>query len=241
MNLLEVRTQARKESGRYDLINEDGTDNGFDFHLQQGQKWLDRKILHQKSAGRVFRLLEVGEYFVSFPLCRAIKEVWVATATARTQLEKMTIQDFRVAYPNQWGDVGTGTPLYYTPAFLRAVPETESVASANFDAIVGYTDIMVGKNYEYNGVLLAPRVDQQFHVEVWGYFYTEKLESDTDENYWSVEHPDILIMGALRQLEVFNRNTQGRVDWEGAIDQMLFDIDKDMVEEETSEIDAMEG
>jgi len=241
MNLLEVRTQARALSGRFDLINEDGSDNGFDFHLNQGMKWLDRKVFHQKSAGRVFRLIEADGYFVSFPYCRSIKEVWVATTTTRTQLEKMTIQDFRVAYPEPWGAVGTGTPLYYTPAYLRSVPETNAETVGGMDAIVGYTDIMVGDNYEYNGVLLAPKADQQLHVEVWGYFYTEPLLAETDQNYWSVQHPDILIMGALRQVEVFYRNTQGRLDWENAINEMLFDVDKDMVEEGISEVDQMEG
>ena len=65
--------------------------------------------------------------------------------------------------------------------------------------------------------------------------------AETAENYWSVQHPDILIMGALRQLEVFNRNTQGRLDWEGAVDIMLSDVDKDMVEEDITEADQMKG
>ena len=239
MNLKEVRLQARELSGRFDLINEDGTDNGFDFHLNEGMRYLDRIYLHSKTPARHFVTLESGDYYATFTLCRAIKEVWVATTTARTQLEKMDIQDFRASYPAPWNLVGSGTPLYYTPALLRKVPK--DVQIQNMGGFIGYADVMIGDSHDYNGVLIAPKANAQLHMEVIGYFYTEALVNDTDENYWTSQHPSTLIMGAMRQIEVFNRNSEGRLDWERAIALQLDGVDKDVVEEELSEVDNMEG
>jgi len=242
MNLLEVREQFRIESGRHDLVNEDGSDNGADFHINQGMKWLDRLVDQQKTAGRVFKLAQPGDYYVTFQYARAIQEVWAATANdGRWQLTKQTIQDFRAGYPTMWNALDRGTPLYYTPAFLRHVPETERIAIEDFEAIIGFSDIMIGENYEYNGVLFVAPPEVETQIEVWGKFYTMPMLEDTHKNYWSVQHPDVLIMGAFRQLEIFSRNRQGRLDWERAIKEQLLGVEKDTVEEEIAEVDQMEG
>jgi len=78
-------------------------------------------------------------------------------------------------------------------------------------------------------------------IEVWGKFYTEPLQSEDDMNYWSVNHPDALIMAGLRQAEVFNRNTQGLNDYNNAIDDMLVGLDRDVVQQEIANVDQMEG
>jgi hypothetical protein len=238
MNLLEVRQQFRTLSGRFDLVGSLGEDQGANFFLNSGMKWLDRKIIHKKSAGRFFKVVSAGDYFATFKYCQSIKEVWMGTTTTRTQLTKKTIEDFRISYPEPWNLIDEDTPLYYTPAYLRAVPETNMLG---MDSMIGYADVMIGANYEYNGILFAPKADQQMTLEVWGYFYTIPMSADTDENYWTVNHPDILIAAGLRQVEIFNRNSQGRLDWESTINEMLMDIDRDIVEEEISEIDQMEG
>lgn len=244
MNRLEIRQQFRTLSGRFDLVNSDGTNNGADFFIDTGQKWLDRKFDHEKSVGRVFRVAESGSYAVTFQLARAIEEVWAATADdGRWQLEKLSIQDFRDAYSDIPSDIDQGAPQYYTPAFLRGVPETgsDTIASYILDAYSGFADIMTGDNYDWNGILWMPPCKEETLIEVWGRFYVEPLDSEDAENYWSVNHPDILVMAALRQIEVFNRNTQGRQDWERAIIDMITDIDKDVVQQELAEVDAMEG
>lgn len=242
MNRLQIRQQFRQMSGRFDLVNEDGSNNGADFYIDSGMKWLDRRVETKKSPGRVFRVVPSGTYAVTFPYCRAIKEVWAATGRGRWQLELKPIQDIRAqcSGPETPWPSG-GDPLYYAPAFLRAVTETDRTAVADFESAVGYTDIMVGENYEYNGVIFIPSTGDDTLIEVWGYFYTQPMEADGDQNYWSVVHPDILVMAALRQVEVFNRNTQGRQDWESAITDMLADIDKDEVEQDITGADQMEG
>lgn len=243
MDLLEIRTQFVKESGRSDLANPGGSDNGANFYINSGMKYLDRKIDMPKSVGRVFRIVPIGTYNVVFTLCRAINEVWASSATtmSRWQLEKKSIQDFRAGYASMWSQISNGLPLHYTPAFFRVIPTIEKLGMNNFEGIIGFADVMLSKSHEYNGVLFAPPTDSELQIEVWGKFYTDPMVDETDENYWSMIHPDLLVAAACRQLEVFSRNRQGREDWEAAIDQMLLDIDKDTVDEDLSEVDQMEG
>jgi len=44
MNLLEIRKQFRTTSGRYDLVNDDYSDNGANHFINEGVKWLDSKV-----------------------------------------------------------------------------------------------------------------------------------------------------------------------------------------------------
>ncbi len=243
MNLLEIRQQFRTLSGRNDLVTAAGVDNGADFFINAGMKWLDiQGFQTKKSVGRVFRIAAIGDFAVTFPYCRAIKEVWAATtADGRWQLYKKDVQDFRETYYNVPSAITNGIVTHYTPAYLRAVPKTESTLLSDFDAIVGYADVMAGENYEFNGIIFMPPPSVETMIEVWGKFYTEPLEDDGDNNYWSVVHPSILIAAALREVEVFNRNTQGVNDMTNTILDKLSGIDQDAVDEDLSEADQMEG
>jgi hypothetical protein len=74
-----------------------------------------------------------------------------------------------------------------------------------------------------------------------GLFYSAELVNDTDENYWSVAHPMLLYMAAMRQVEVVNRNTQGVRDWENSIMADVKTLGFDLVEEHIAEASEMEG
>ena len=93
MNLLQIRTKFRELSGRFDLVNSDFSDNGADFFINEGRKFLDRLIKTQKSYASCFRFIEVGKFSAQFPYCRAIKEVWVMSTSARWQLKKVSLQN----------------------------------------------------------------------------------------------------------------------------------------------------
>jgi len=53
-------------------------------------------------------------------------------------------------------------------------------------------------------------------------------------------HPDVLIMAAMRHVEIVNRNTQGVRDWDGSIAAAVIGIGKDLVEEEIAEVTQIE-
>ena len=240
MNLLQIRKKFRELSGRFDLVNPDYTDNGADFFLNEGRKYLDRLQETQKSWGTYPVLLAIGEYLVKFPYCRSIKEVWVATTTAQWQLEKKTIQDIQASYGQGLiSDLTAGVPLYYSPCISRYIPEDATPAA--LAVFAPYIEIPTGLTGEYNAVLMNIPTDTAMVVSVKGLFYSMELVNDIDKNYWSEVHPLLLYMAAMRAVEVTNRSTQGVNDWTSAINTEVTQLGMDLVDEVISEKDQMEG
>lgn len=230
MNLLQLRTQFRTISGRFDLVNADGSDNGADFYINEGRKYLDRSDETQKSWASCFRFVEIGGFSVTFPHCRAIKEVWAMSTTARWQLEKKNLQDLIAGYMTGLPSSRTsGTPLYYSPCLTRYIPEDALVA--DIESFVGWVDVPAGGAHEYNAILINVPADERISLDVKGLYYSMELVDETDTNFWSGAHPMTLIMAAMRQLEIINRNTQGVNDWSSAIAVDMAQLGMDLVEE----------
>ena len=235
MNLLQERTLFRNLSGRFDLVNDDFSDNGADFFINEGRKFLDRLDETQKSWASCFRFIEVGRYSASIQHSRAIKEVWAATTTARWQLEKKDLQDLITEYLAGEPSVrNPGTPLYYSPTVTRYIPE-DAVAE-DFESFLQWVEIPSGNAHAYNTILLNVPTDVKIVVEVKGLFYSHELVEDTDENYWSAIHPLLLYMAAMRYVEVTNRNTQGVNDWTNSILVDMKALGMDLVEELIAEV-----
>ena len=239
MNLLQLRTKFREISGRFDLVNEDFSDNGADFYINEGRKFLDRLDETSKSWASCFRFVEIDHYAVSIPQCRAIKEVWAATTSARWQLKKKTLQDLTAEYLTTLPSGRTsGSPAYYSPQITRYIPD--EVQNQSFEGFLGYIDIPSGDVSEYNTILLNVPVSERTLIEVRGLFYSAELSADTDTNSWSVNHPLLLISAAMRYVEVVNRNTQGVNDWTNAILVDMKQIGMDLVEELIAEVTQIE-
>jgi len=240
MNLLQLRAKLRELSGRFDLVNDDFSDNGADFYIYEGQKHLDRMNETQKSWASCFRFIGIGKFAVQFPYCRAVKEVWAASTSARWQLEKKNLQDLITGYLTGLpSGRNTGTPLYYSPGITRYIPENASVE--DFESFVGWVDIPAGNAHEYNTVIVNVPAEEKLSIEVKGLFYTAQMVNDEDENHWSVAHPMLLIMATQRMMEVTNRNTQGVNDWDNSIREYNNGLGMDLVEELISETNQMEG
>ena len=240
MNFLQMRLKFRELSGRFDLVDPAGVDLGAGFFLNEGRKFLDRLDETQKSWGSAFRFLEIGRNGVQFPYCRAIKEVWVGSTTARWRLEKKDLQDLIEGYlldsPNLRSN---GTPEYYSPCISRIVPENAPAGS--FEAFAGWVDVSSGNAHDFNAILVNVPTDTKLTVIINGLFYSAELVNDTDENHWSATHPLLLYMAAMRAIEVTNRNTQGVQDWEHAIGTDMKALGSDLVEEISGEVSEMEG
>jgi hypothetical protein len=242
MNLIQIREKFRTLSGRFDLVGATPTfiDNGANFFINEGRKYLDRLDETQKSWGQYFRLLAIGQYSTTFPYCRALKEIWAATSTERWQLEKMDLQDLISGYLTNLPSARTpGTPLYYAPCISRYVPEDAAVGT--LEAFSGFVDIPSGDAHNYNAIILDVPVDVQTMLDMRGLFYSMELVDDTDKNYWSEVHPSLLIQAAMREVEIFNRNTQGVNDWSSAIAAQMTQLGYDLVEELIAEVTEMEG
>jgi hypothetical protein len=248
MNLLEIRTWFAKESGRYDLVVDATSylDNGANNYINAGVRMLDRMQTTQFTMGHNWQQALVGIYHVVFSkpywYCRAVKNVFATRVsdTARAELEKKELKEIKeMHFQYLAGDAETGTPLYYAPGVFRLAPERDQVIG-DIDVPANYLDYIGESSWDYNGILFYPPCDETYAIETWGYFYTDPLVDDTDVNWWTSNHPELVVMAAQMILEKFMRNTEGVKDWLGAIKMELDGIDKDLVEED-SNYNQMEG
>jgi hypothetical protein len=242
MSLVAVREQLVKITGRYDLVvdSTDWADNGADFYINAGQKWLDRLETFKKSYSRVFEQVTASDWYVIFQSCRAIKEVWISDAEGnKWKLEKVDFDILRAAYSEDPANLDVGDPVYYAPIFLRRSPETGGTVTIDYFGATEYTEAV--DHFEYNGLVFLPPAEGTYTVEIHGLFYQPTLSDDDDENYWTEVNPLVLVMAAARAIEVAYRNTEGTKDWEAAIKSELFGLGVDLVEEEVGEVSEMEG
>ena len=241
MNLLQIRKKFRDLSGRHDLVNEDGSDRGADFFLNEGRKFLDRLDETQKSWASYYVLAAVDSFIIRFPYCRAVKEVWIATdPEGRWQLEKKSLQDLTAGYlSGMLATRNNGTPLYYAPGITRYIPG--NIPIADMGDLNGFVEVPSDNNYEYNCILLNVPTEKQLLVDVRGLFYSDELVNDTDENYWSAVHPMMLYMSAMRQMEIIQRNPTGVANWTTSIAQEMQQLGKDLVDEIVAGVSQMEG
>jgi len=237
MNFKEVRLQFRELSGRFEFCDDDGTDHGANFYITSGQKHLDRLSDIHKSRAIYYKGLAIGSWYVQLSNCRSIKEVWCASTTARWRLEKANFKDLINSYFYQRIALSdAGTPTYYCPITTR----TNMPLSSPMEDFSDYLDIVESSD-SYNTLIYGPANSEIVILEVHGNFYNTELSDDEDENFWTINYPDILIMSALRKLEVFNRNSQGVNDWDRAIASELMTLNYDLVDEQSAEADQMEG
>ena len=224
MNLEELRALFITRSGRFDLVDEDGKDSGANFFIQAGTRVLDRMSQHLKSTATAFGAVEIGAFKHVFTRCRAIKEVWISDTSTRTKLELCSPTEFYQYFNGIKNNLDVGRPAYYTPINLRA---TDIKA---FESLGQFLQYVRPDDDTYNGIVFNP-ADGNYVIEIIGLFSSRELSCDLDENFWSVNFPDLLIMAALYKLEVFHRNTAGANDWLAGITSELTMIEMDMVEQ----------
>jgi hypothetical protein len=241
MNLLEIRTQFIKLSGRYDLVVDSTSyaDNGANFFINEGIHFLERLVEVPEASARLFFPLAADEYSITFQhKCRTIREVWINSAEERFELEKVPLRDLKAFFADAIGDLETGEPRFFALASLRALETTAKDSLATFlDKTWEETD----KKYDYRGIILAPPSDGNYVVEINGLFKQANLSADDDENFWTIEEPHLTIRAALFKLESTMRGASNAKAWLESIRIDCMEIDKDIVTEQTSDIDQMEG
>lgn len=249
MNLLQLRTQFVKISGRYDLVNPTTfADAGADFYIQQGQRSLERRMNITPTQGKYYVDLSVGDYLVKFQNCRAIYSVWIMNSESRTEVVKIEDYDLRAIH-QQWvenmystplSSMDSGRPTYYYPTNLRRVPESED-GTGDSATLSSYLDTDSPYDTSYTGIILLPKCDEAYGLEIQGLFYSPILSSNTDSNYWSANHPTLLIWAALRELEIMFRGSKSASSWESFIESEIVNIDKDMIEEKINSTHELRG
>lgn len=252
MSLLSVREKFAELSGRHDLVVDfagaDYSDSGADWHLNTGQRMLDRKASFLKVYSWCKKDIAIGDYSMTFRYAAAIKEVWIMGVTQeKVQLAKKSHNWMREEYGEAYADETSGTPAYYCPTIIGLSPDQSGLTAAG--GASPYTDeftydseeLMFGDHWLYNGVLFLPPSEAVLTVSVLGRFKSKPLSADADKTFWTEVHPDILISAGMWSLERFYRNREGVLDHMLTINDALMDLDKDVVEQEAQDLDEMEG
>lgn len=228
-NLLDIRAQFVKLSGREDLASQTAipydTDAGADWFINAGSRWLDGQQEQQKSIRLHEESLVAGEYQANILNLRAAIRVWAMdSASQSTELRKKDL-DWMVENYADLGATGRGSPAYWAPFVSSHSPQ----------------QIGLGQAVEYESVIFMPPTDQATTLRIYGLFYSAWLAVNTDENYWSVRQPHLLTLASLMILEGAYRNSAGYKDWRNQIEEHLIGIDKDMVEHVEPHFIRMEG
>jgi len=237
MNLLEVRTQFVKISGRYDLITDTTSwaDNGADFFLQAGQNLIEKLSGDlPESEGRLWDTITSGTYYVGFQKrCRMIFDVWANNDENRIELKRKSWKDLKAMYTSTLANTDTGCPVYYCPAKLREIDATDQGATGEF---FNYT---LTNSKDFRGIVIMPPVDSSYDIEIYGKFLQSVLSSDDDENFWTITYPEILIRAAIYQTELSYRGRGAVAKLYEALLLDLIEIDKDTIEESSHEFNTI--
>lgn len=236
MEIKELSEILIKESGRYDLQNADGTDNGLLRYLNSGQRMLDRKANILQSSARNYTAVDEGAYYLTIPECRIVETVWLLDQpmgedATRIPLTELPWDNLQMRFPKVASNNTLGKPLFYARGSFRSAPSNELNIAENMNSFAGFDDTFVDDGYDVNGIFFGPPSDAQYGFQIVGKFYTKSIDAKTTSTMWSVLHPELLIMAARFWMEVMNRNTEGRRDWESVINDQLVDLDKDKVEQ----------
>jgi len=237
MNLGEIRQKFVEFSGRNDLVNSDDSDNGADFFINAGQRFLDRRIDFKKSTGRYFKELAASSWYLSVEGCRTLDMVWINDTEERWQLTRKDLEWLHAEYPEAISATDASDPLYWAPAELRGINIADMNSQGSFFNYV----LRETEREGVSGLIILPPPDVAIVVELWGKFYSPKLAQNVDKSYWTEVVPETLLMAAMYRLELFYRNTEGAKDWLAGIELDLFDIDKDTVHEENINVGTLEG
>ena len=227
--LIQIREKVAELSGRYDLVTDYGagtfTDAGADFFIKGAQDYLDRITETSHDRGEVTLALAQGAFTVSLPNMRAIERVrLVGSDDTQVYLTKVPIRDLREEYGSEAGfaTLDQSAPAYYALFSLRT-PTPTATSETN------------------KALLILPPPDADVDIVVEGLFSSEPLDADGDESFWSLVHPDLLVLATLYKLEVFYRNTTGANDYRVALHDHVMSIGLDLTAEQAAENRVMQN
>lgn len=198
-------------SGRYDLVvdavNGDYTDNGLgNWYLNSAQQRLDNLLQYNKSTAWLYKELAANTSMITFQQCRHVRNVYEQTNDSdqdRTMLSWSTLQ-------------------------VGLAPEQKAETAETLDWT---KNIVFGDHYVYQSIYLEPSESARL-IAIEADWYSRHLTNDTDKSFWTVQHPQLLVRAAQREMEVDMRNTQGVNDIDAPLLAAVQDIYKNLCAEE---------
>lgn len=221
MNLLEVRTNFVKQSGRYDLVIDATSfaNNGADYYIQAAQRMLDRFTEFPKDEGEMTITLATSAISTTLSNVMSIREVAVVDDQDDTikYLVRKSLRELRENYGDTvsaLSDVTAAEPIAWALGWLRT-------------NVTGTTTTEGGTKK----LVTMPPADRTYTLRLRGLFGSNTLSNDTSVSFWSIEHPDLLIWGSMYHLEVTYRNFEGSRAILANIRELLKGIDDEIVEQ----------
>lgn len=213
MDLITIRTQAAKNSGRFDLSAPPTfPDSGMDMHITAGQEWLNKISNLPRAFAHLSTTLATGAYAKDLSnKFKELRAVTVNNGATSWSLGQRTLAELEALYES-----GTYTvPTFYANASYRTLSTAGSYTLANFVDLEWPADD--DERYDYHGIIVVPAADTNYTVIASGDFMPLELSNDSDTNFWSDEYPHILIMAALRSIAVLAGDDQRAAYLESAI------------------------
>lgn len=237
MNLLEIRKWFVADSGRLDLMNPDGSDNGADKYINAGQRFLDQLGVVSKRQAKAYYKIRAGQMDAILPAARVVENVFVIYNGARFELSKLSELELHWRHP-RLNEIGRGQPQNYLLFTNRGI---DNVRADELPINSDQPRISSGRDGKSTGLTLVPPPDVDCVIEIMGVYFSTPLEHDSDQSFWSDRFPSTLVKAALYQLEQFFRNTEGANDWLLAVQADVRLIEMDLVEEESNGINQIWG
>ena len=245
LSLIKLRQVIAERNGRYDLVNPSTWANtGIDYYINAACRYLDTHLLSPKSFAWYRKDIIVGQYKDKIKHLLAVKEVWMMKADGKYMLDPRSLGYIRDNYYKVMASETTGTPIDFAHAVDRISPEQKALKTSDYtgDFTWDFEDVIFsdeGPHYEYTQIIWGPPSDAVYTLSVLGRFLSEILTADTDKNFYTVVHPDLLVLTTNLMIESSYRNTQGYKDREASIKDILVGLDHMQVEEEISGVNQM--
>lgn len=260
MNLLTVRQEFETMSGRHDLVNSDGSDNGANSYIREGADYLDRNLVHSNSFATHLFPLPVGSFFCGIRRCMAISRVYYNTSDGRIEL--MHKPESWVRKRNAFFNAASsefapstnfvaptasrGAPSFWCLNTLRLSPDNlNALFTDAFTGNYGADGRMYGDTYDLKSVMLAPANETAGTLEVYGHFFQPLLEDDDngikDRNYWTIQHPKLLARAATFWMEADRRNSQGFADKMTGLSEAIRSIRQELAHQSSAVNTQMKG
>ena len=238
MPLADCRNLLVETTGRYDLLDPAMQMNA-DYLLNVGQRYLDRKLDPIGKETRYFVDLDANQSLVLVPYYRVAKRAFVYNSTLRKELRRVSKETLRKMYPRPKSSVSTDIPGIFAPISITSA--TLDLDPSLFDQTWAFEDMNEDVQFEYNAIVVMPPCATGYTFELWATFYTPKLVQDADQTFWTEQHSEVLVAAAMRTLEFFYRNNEGRKSLDEALDGYILDINKDFTEDEMDNTRSVMG
>ena len=227
MNLREIRVEFIRKSGRYDLVEDDESfkDNGANFFIQAGQRFLDKQ--GDFSTGLIQELLlstSIGQRDY------VVKNCWnVISLLYSKDSQNKCWEEVERVHSIKCDKCKFGQGFYYALVPLQQAVAVQESSANELDipaSALDFSSSQALENVKGLKLQLSPNPSEVMLMKVIGNFYSSELLADKDTSYWTLYHPDTLLKSAMYELEVFYRNSEGARDWLEALSNDLRNLEQ---------------